>query len=137
MGGLINKFPKNTREFYNSVSVELWPEGVFYKVMRPNSNPRRLHVNVLGRVLKKSRKPEDRLIIMPYQYLILPCTVHTDCPILSDHLLTTNRPLTDHIPTTYRPLFYGAACSQLPTLRNKVQYAANAFWEENYLWKLW
>ena len=36
---------------------------------------------------------------------------------LTDHLLTTYRPLTDHLPTTctYRPLFYGAACSRLPT----------------------
>ena len=54
--------------------------------MRSNSNPRclptrkYLHVNVLGRFLKKSRKPEDHLIIMPsYQYY----HAHTDCPILS------------------------------------------------------
>ena len=65
--------------------MELWPEGVFSKVMRPNSNPRclrtrkYLHVNVLGKVLKKFKKTEDRLIIMPYQYY----HVHTDCPILS------------------------------------------------------
>ena len=103
--------------------MELWPEGVFYKGMRPNSNPRRLHVNVLGRVLKKSRKPEDRLIIMPYQYY----HVHTDCPILSMNSWTIKHvfivlfrpnhvylpstywppnhwPLTAHIPPTYQPL---------------------------------
>ena len=37
---------------------------------------------------------------MPYQYLILPCTVHTDLSNSvrphTDHLLTTYRPLTDH-----------------------------------------
>ena len=83
--GLINKFPKNTRQFYNSFSMELWPEGVFSKVMRPTSNPRHLLTRnicmptCLEGFLKKSRKPKDHLIIMPYRYY----HVHTDCPILS------------------------------------------------------
>ena len=34
---------------------------------------------------------------------------------LTDHLPTTYRPSNDHLMTTYRPLFYGAACSRLPT----------------------
>ena len=36
-------------------------------------------------------------------------------PACTDHLLTTYRPSTNHLLTTYRPLFYGAACSRLPT----------------------
>ena len=63
--------------------------------------------------------PYQRLSCLPTTYRPLTNHLPTDRPP-TDHLPTTYRPPTDqpptdHLLTTYRPLFYGAACSRLPS----------------------